>query len=98
MGPDGIFEQTTRRGDLWRRVVKRRVHVVLSLTLINIGSPAPGALSSPPDVVKAYVSNDVLAPGDYAWMKGAFTDASEKDKAEFGALSKWAAQCIVGSR
>jgi hypothetical protein len=47
----------------------------------------------PPEVLAPYIHDGVFEPGDYAWLKGRFPDASPQSKEQSHALYKWLSQC-----
>lgn len=46
-----------------------------------------------PAVLAPYVRDGAFDPGDYAWMRGRFDDASPADKAAFAAIGGWLERC-----
>jgi hypothetical protein len=47
----------------------------------------------PPAVLAPYIHDGVFDPGDYGWMKGAYDDASEQDKAAYLSIFQWTSDC-----
>ena len=48
-----------------------------------------------PDLLKPYVKDGRFEPGDFAWMRGYFSDASPSDKAATDVAEAWVRQCLA---
>lgn len=52
----------------------------------------------PPAPLEPYIVDGEFDPGDFGWMKGRFADASEAEKADSAAISKWINGCMEDGR
>lgn len=48
----------------------------------------------PPPALEPYIKDGQFEHGDFGWMRGAFDDASEQEKAEFLAITTWTDECL----
>jgi len=46
-----------------------------------------------PEPLKPYMNEGIFDPGDFEWMRGAFPEASEEEKADYLAISNWREEC-----
>ena len=66
----------------------RRISLILAAFL------ATGAAPPPPAPLQPYIQDGRFDPGDYAWMRGRFEDASAADKAAYAAVRAWTDSCF----
>lgn len=52
----------------------------------------------PPPHLQAYLKDGRFEPGDYAWIKGRFDDASLEEKAAYDELMRWYVACSLAAR
>ena len=52
----------------------------------------------PPPELASYIHDDGFEAGDYAWARGAFADATTKQREEFRAANEWSARCSAVAR
>lgn len=52
----------------------------------------------PPAQLEPYIEDGSLVPGEYAWARGRFADASDQDRADSSAINLWATRCIEEAR
>lgn len=71
-------------------------HIFLALASIFLlcGASSPDL----PEPLKPYVRDNVFDPGDFEWMRGAFPDASDKEKADFLVILNWREECAEEER
>lgn len=50
---------------------------------------------APPAALRPYIRDGAFDPGDYDWMRGAFADASDAQRAGFAAIRTWTDQCLT---
>lgn len=65
---------------------------VVLLTVVTVPSSAAGL--APPAELATYVQRDRYEPGDFAWVRGAFDDASPGEKAIYRGIAGWATRCL----
>ena len=70
------------------------IAALAALMLVGAAEPPP-----PPELA-AYFKDGEFQPGDYAWARGMFADATPEQKALFDALTAWNVECrrISGER
>lgn len=68
---------------------------VLLLGLITLSAASPPEPSPVPDILKPYVKDGRLEPGDFGWMRGYFSDASAADKAAVDGIEAWLRACLA---
>lgn len=56
------------------------------------------ATAPPPAVLRPYIHEGRFDPGDYAWMKGRFDDASPAEKGTFKEVKRWLDACLATDR
>lgn len=52
----------------------------------------------PPEQLRPYIKEGRFDPGDYAWMRGHFDDASKAQKDEYIRLNAWLSGCFADAR
>lgn len=61
--------------------------------LLALAAAALTIAATPPAALAPYINNGRFEPGDYGWMRGAFTDASPEQRAAWRAIEAWRRQC-----
>lgn len=72
-----------------------RRYMVLALgssLLCAAGEPPP-----PPAELEPYLDEGRYDPGDYAWIKGRFQDATPEEAATFQTIMKWSSDCRMAA-
>ena len=70
--------------------------VVLRCAIVAIaGLLLAAAHPPPPPTLEPYIKDGEFDHGDYRWMRGAFEDASEQEKAEYQAIEAWTDACLA---
>ena len=71
--------------------------IVRSLALATIPLTFAAAAASPevapPPVLKQHIANEEFSPPDFAWMRGAFANATVIERAEYEAIQSWLEEC-----
>lgn len=55
------------------------------------------AAPAPPATLTPYVQDGVFDPGDFGWMRGAFPDATDSQKADWQAITDWGTACSTAA-
>lgn len=72
---------------------------LLAILSFVVTWPASSTAAPPlPAALQPYVHNGRFDPGDYAWMRGSFANASVQDKNAFGTVRSWLKNCIEADR
>lgn len=69
-------------------ILKRLLPALGASLLVAAGEPP-----APPEL-EPYIEDGQLQPGDYAWAKGRFDDASDEERAAFRAIAAWSSGCV----
>lgn len=66
----------------------------LIAALFLLCAASPPEIPPVPEILKPYVKDGRLDPGDYGWMRGHFSDASPTERDSFLELMRWQEQCL----
>lgn len=69
----------------------------LGLILLFLSSTVQ-AYTKTPEPLDAYIKGGRFDPGDYAWMRGRFNDATDADKRDYQDIMLWLNQCTRDAR
>jgi hypothetical protein len=75
--------------------------MILKSLMMALGASlliAAGEPPAPPPELESYIEDGQLQPGDYAWAKGRFDDASNEEKAAFHTIAVWSSRCIEDAK
>ena len=56
-------------------------------------SAAPALTEAPPAALAGYVADGLLKPGEFGWLRGAFTDATPAEVAAYRTITAWRERC-----
>ncbi|MBO9577007.1 MAG: hypothetical protein J7494_14845 [Sphingobium sp.] len=68
---------------------------VLLLGLLMLSAASPPEPPPIPEILKPYVKDGLLVPGDFGWTRGYFSDASPADKAATDSIEAWKKKCLA---
>jgi hypothetical protein len=71
---------------------KVRLLALAAIPLAVAAAAAPPDLTPPP-ILKQYITHEEFSPPDFAWMRGAFPDATAAERTEYEAIQLWLEEC-----
>lgn len=74
------------------------VLMLRSLSVAVAGILLAAAHPPPPAALEPYIKDGQFDHGDFGWMRGAFDDASEQEKADYRAIEAWTDECLATAK
>jgi hypothetical protein len=72
--------------------------MIRSLIVAVAGLSLAAAHPPPPPALEPYIKDGQFEHGDFGWMRGAFDDASEQEKADYLAITAWTDECLATAK